>query len=64
MTTFNTTAIRELTRVGKDLFSQFVQHMDDCYDETLTDMVIMTEPTDRRVACEFVVNGVYKEHRW
>lgn len=48
------------TRVGKDLFSQFVQHMDDCYDETLTDMVVMTEPTGRRVACEFVVNGVYK----
>ncbi|QJW92130.1 SnoaL-like domain-containing protein [Spirosoma taeanense] len=49
------------SRVGKDLFRQFLQHMDDCYDETLTDMVIMTEPTGRRVACEFVVNGVYKQ---
>lgn len=48
------------TRPGKDLFRQFIRHMDDCYDETLTDMVIMTEPTGRCVACEFVVNGVYK----
>jgi len=49
------------TRTGKDLFRQFLQHMDDCYDETLTDIVIMTEPTGRRAACEFVVNGVYKK---
>ncbi|MFD2574035.1 ketosteroid isomerase-related protein [Spirosoma soli] len=49
------------TRVGKDLFTQFLQHMDACYDETLTDMVILTEPTGSRVACEFVVNGVYKQ---
>lgn len=49
------------TRIGKEVFSQFLQHMDDCYDETLTDIVTMTEPTDSRVACEFVVNGVYKK---
>ncbi|GAB3546544.1 nuclear transport factor 2 family protein [Spirosoma fluminis] len=49
------------TRVGKDLFTQFLQHMDDCYDERLTDMVVMTEPTGKRIACEFVVNGVYKK---
>ena len=49
------------TYTGKDKFSQFLQHMDECYDETLTDWVIMTEPTETRVACEFVVNGVYKK---
>ncbi len=49
------------TYTGKDKFSQFLQHMDDCYDEILTDRVILTEPTDTRVACEFVVNGVYKK---
>jgi steroid delta-isomerase-like uncharacterized protein len=49
------------TRVGKEAFTTFLQHMDDCYDETLTEMVIMTEPTGTRVACEFVVNGVYKK---
>lgn len=49
------------TRIGKELFAQFVQHMNDCYDETLTDLVLMAEPTGSRVACEFVVNGVYKQ---
>lgn len=48
-------------RIGKDLFAQFLRHMDDCYDETLTNLVVMTEPTGRRVACEFVVNGTYKQ---
>lgn len=50
------------THVGKDHFAQFLQHMDDCYDETLTDLVILTNadvPT--RVACEFMVNGTYKK---
>jgi len=49
------------THVGKALFEQFLQHMDECYDETLTDIVVMTEPSGRRAACEFVVNGVYKK---
>ncbi|MEZ0541794.1 ketosteroid isomerase-related protein [Fibrella arboris] len=49
------------TRMGKEAFTTFLQHMDDCYDETLTDMVILTEPTGTRVACEFVVNGTYKK---
>lgn len=50
------------SRTGKDLFTQFLQHMDDCYDETLTDLVILTNSaTPSRVACEFVVNGVYKK---
>ena len=49
------------THVGKDLFTQFLQHMDNCYDETLTELVILTEPTSTRVACEFVVNGTYKK---
>ena len=54
------------TYVGKDHFTQFLQHMDDCYDETLTDLVILTEPTGtrvshERVACESVVNGTYKK---
>ncbi|MBO0934499.1 ketosteroid isomerase-related protein [Fibrella aquatilis] len=49
------------THVGKDHFTQFLQHMDDCYDETLTELVILTEPTGTRVACEFVVNGTYKK---
>ena len=49
------------TRTGKEPFTQFVRHMNDCYDEMLTDMVVMTEQTGSRVACEFVVNGTYKK---
>ena len=49
------------SRTGKDVFAQFLRHMDDCYDETLTEMVILTEPTGTRVACEFVVTGTYKK---
>jgi steroid delta-isomerase-like uncharacterized protein len=48
-------------RLGKDLYARFLQHMDDCYDETLRDIVIMGEPTGRRVAAEFVVHGIYKK---
>lgn len=47
-------------RVGKELFREFLAHMDRCYDETLTEMVFFAEPTDQRVAVEFVVNGTYK----
>ncbi|MFN3849540.1 MAG: nuclear transport factor 2 family protein [Spirosomataceae bacterium] len=48
-------------RIGIEKFTQFLQHMDECYDETLTDMVFFTEPNDNRVAVEFVVNGIYKK---
>lgn len=49
------------TRMGMELFKKFVDKMDVAYDEKLTDMVIMGESTDTRVAAEFVVNGIYKE---
>ncbi|GAB3565442.1 ketosteroid isomerase-related protein [Spirosoma luteolum] len=49
------------SRYGKESFAAFLQHMDDCYDETLTELVVMTEPTGTRAACEFVVNGTYKK---
>ncbi|GAB3329492.1 ketosteroid isomerase-related protein [Larkinella ripae] len=48
-------------RMGLEKFTAFVHHMDDSYDEKLTDMVFFTEPTGQRVAVEFVVNGVYKK---
>lgn len=28
-------------RIGIEKFTKFLQHMDDCYDETLTDMVFL-----------------------
>lgn len=48
-------------RVGIEKFTEFMRMMDDSYEETLTDMVFFTEPTDTRVSVEFVVNGIYKK---
>jgi len=48
-------------RVGIEKFTEFMKMMDDSYEETLTDMVFFTEPTDKRVSVEFVVNGIYKK---
>lgn len=47
-------------RIGLGLFTEFQNHMEKCYEETLTDMVFFSEPEGRRVAVEFVVNGIYK----
>lgn len=48
-------------RIGKALFTDFLKMMDESYEEQLTDMVFFTEPNDKRVAVEFVVNGIYKK---
>ncbi|MDO8969819.1 MAG: nuclear transport factor 2 family protein [Saprospiraceae bacterium] len=48
-------------RIGLELYREFLQHMDECYSEQLTDMVFFTEPGGQRVACEFTVNGTYKK---
>lgn len=46
-------------RVGKTLFSEFCTHMNACYRENLTDMVIFTNNDGTRAAAEYVVNGTY-----
>mgnify|MGYP000852438708 FL=1 len=48
-------------RIGKQLFTEFLKGMDDAYEETLTDMLIFSEPSGSRFAAEFVVNGIYKK---
>lgn len=48
-------------RIGIEKFTEFLQKMDESYEETLTDMVFFTESNDARVAVEFVVNGIYKK---
>ena len=45
--------------VGKDAFRRFVAHMDRCYRERITDLVVLTETTGTRAAAEFVVHGTY-----
>ena len=46
--------------VGKDAFRRFLAHMDHSYRETLTDIVIMVDPSDTRAAAEFMVEGEYR----
>lgn len=48
-------------RGGRAAFAEFIAHMNDCYDETLTDIVVMASPDGTRAAAEFIVNGVYKK---
>ncbi|MFD1744632.1 ketosteroid isomerase-related protein [Rhizobium helianthi] len=44
---------------GKAAFAKFMEHMNRCYKENLTDMVIMASETGTRAAAEFIVNGEY-----
>ena len=46
-------------RIGKEAFRSFCQHMNECYRENLTDMVIFSDPDGSRAAAEYVVNGTY-----
>ncbi|ABG30733.1 isopropylmalate/homocitrate/citramalate synthase [Roseobacter denitrificans] len=46
-------------REGKEAFEEFCAHMSRCYDETLTDMVILEARDQGRAAAEYVVNGTY-----
>lgn len=47
------------TRLGKAAFAEFCRHMRDTYRETLTDIVIFSNPDGTRGAAEFMVNGAY-----
>lgn len=44
---------------GKDAFRIFLAHMDRCYKERLTDIVLMADEDGRRGAAEFIVHGEY-----
>ncbi|MDS7595905.1 ketosteroid isomerase-related protein [Agrobacterium tumefaciens] len=46
-------------QAGKAAFASFMNHMNRCYRETLTDMVIMASEDGKRASAEFVVNGEY-----
>lgn len=48
-------------RVGKEKFAEFCAHMNGCYRETLTDMVIFEAEGGTRAAAEYIVNGTYLE---
>ena len=46
-------------QVGKAVFATFMDHMNRCYRERLTDMVIMASEDGTRASAEFIVNGEY-----
>lgn len=48
-------------RHGKVLFSDFLQHMDRCYDEQLTDLTFYQCEDPQKFAIEFLVEGTYKK---
>jgi steroid delta-isomerase-like uncharacterized protein len=48
-------------RKGKEAFAAFCAHMNRCYRENLTDMVIFEAEGGTRAAAEFIVNGTYLE---
>ncbi len=47
-------------RTGHDKFRAFCAHMDRCYAETLTDIIVMASEDGTRASAEFIVNGTYK----
>ncbi|MCQ0093986.1 ketosteroid isomerase-related protein [Roseovarius sp. M141] len=46
-------------RRGKDMFRDFCAHMEECYREELSDIVLMASEDGTRAAAEFVVSGIY-----
>jgi len=45
--------------LGKPAFAAFLAHMDRCYREQLTGLVVMSAADGTRAAAEFVVEGEY-----
>lgn len=48
-------------RRGRAAFAEFCAHMNRCYRENLTDIVVLSGPDGTRAAAEFTVNGTYLE---
>jgi steroid delta-isomerase-like uncharacterized protein len=46
-------------QTGKAAFADFLAHMDRCYRERLTDIVLMANDTGTRASAEFLVHGEY-----
>ncbi len=46
-------------RSGKTAFAEFCAHMNRCYRENLTDIVLFSAKDGTRGAAEFTVNGTY-----
>ena len=45
--------------VGKAAFSTFLERVEACYTERLSDIVVLASPDGRRAAAEYMVEGTY-----
>lgn len=48
-----------LAQIGLEKFEKFMDHMDECYQEKLEDIVVMYNSDSTRAAAEFTVVGTY-----
>lgn len=46
-------------RHGKEMFRDFCEHMDECYREELSRIVIFEAEDGTRAAAEYVISGTY-----
>jgi steroid delta-isomerase-like uncharacterized protein len=46
-------------QTGKDAFKKFMDHMNHCYKESLTNIVIMTSSDGKYASAKFQVEGTY-----
>ncbi len=44
---------------GKETFNTFMEHMNHCYRERITDLIIFVSDDGKRAAAEYAVNGMY-----
>ncbi len=46
-------------QIGREAFKKFLKHMEDCYDETLEEMKILSASESNVAAAEYFVRGTY-----
>jgi steroid delta-isomerase-like uncharacterized protein len=44
---------------GKPKFGHFMEHMNFCYRERITDLIVFSSDDGKRAAAEYTVNGMY-----
>jgi steroid delta-isomerase-like uncharacterized protein len=49
------------SQTGKDVFKKFMEHMNHCYKETISNLVIMSDSEGNHAATKFMVEGKYLE---
>lgn len=45
--------------IGVEAFARFLEHMDECYDERVEELVVLSNETGDRAAAEFFIRGTY-----